>query len=257
MRTLTKARGRSRPARGAPRDLPTDGAVLATFDMDGTVLASNVVESYLWLRLREQGLLGQARTAAGTAVRLPGLLLAERRDRTAFLRSAYRPYAGASLAELERVVDAEIADVVLARLSSAALRQVRRHREAGHRTVLVTGAIRPLTRPLAPLFDEIVAADLAVDADGRCTGFLAHPPVVGESRAAWVRDAAERSGADLDACYAYADSHSDLPLLRAVGHPVTVDPDVALSRVARKNRWPVERWRAETPRPRTAAGAAR
>ncbi len=258
MRTMMKARGRSRPARGAARDLPTGGGVLAVFDMDGTVLDSNVVESYLWLRLREQGPVGQARTAAHTAVRLPGLLLAEQRDRTAFLRSAYRPYAGASLAELDRIVDAEVADVVLGKVSAAALRQVRRHRAAGHRTVLVTGAIRPLTRPLAPLFDEIVAADLMVDGDGRCTGFLAHPPVVGESRAAWLHDAAVRLGADPGDCYAYADSHSDLPLLRAVGHPVAVDPDVALSRVARKNRWPTEHWRRDTsPRRPVAAGAAR
>jgi HAD superfamily hydrolase (TIGR01490 family) len=250
MRTMTKARGRRRPARGAPRELPAGGgAALAAFDMDGTMLASNVVESYLWLRLREQSALGQVRTAAETAVRLPGLLIAERRDRTTFLRSAYRPYAGASLAELERIVDADVADVVLGKVSAAALRQVRRHRAVGHRTVLVTGAIRPLTRPLASLFDEIVAADLAVDAAGRATGFLAHPPVVGESRAAWLHDAAVRAGADPGDCYAYADSHSDLPLLRAVGHPVAVDPDVALSRVARKNRWPVEHWRAGAVRP--------
>ena len=39
--------------------------------------------------------------------------------------------------------------------------------------MLITGAIRPLTRPLAPLFDEIEAADLAVDDRGVCTGFLA------------------------------------------------------------------------------------
>ena len=47
--------------------------------------------------------------------------------------------------------------------------------------------VRPLTRPLDPLFDVIVAADLATDADGRCTGFLTGPPLVGESRAAWLQ----------------------------------------------------------------------
>jgi phosphoserine phosphatase len=136
---------------------------------------------------------------------------------------------------------------VLGRLSSAATRAAREHRAAGHHTVLVTGAIAPLTRPVAPLFDEVVTADLVVGDDGRCTGFLARPPLVGESRAAWLRHRAETEGWDLAASYAYADSASDLPLLRAVGHPVVVDPDITLSRIARRSRWPVVSWHASSP----------
>jgi len=52
---------------------------------------------------------------------------------------------------------------------------------------------------------------------------------------------------DLAGSYAYADSASDLPLLRAVGHPVAVDPDIALSRIARRSKWPVEAWHARPP----------
>ena len=83
--------------------------------------------------------------------------------------------------------------------------------------------------------------------DGRCTGFLTRPPLVGEGRAAWLRHRAASEGWDLAASYAYADSASDLPMLRAVGRPVAVDPDVALSRVARTSRWPVETWHARPP----------
>ncbi|MGB9880172.1 MAG: HAD family hydrolase, partial [Anaerolineae bacterium] len=36
------------------------------------------------------------------------------------------------------------------------------------------------------------------------------------------------------------DSHSDLPLLELVGHPVAVNPDPRLKRVAQKRGWPVE-----------------
>ncbi|HVB26281.1 MAG TPA: SDR family oxidoreductase, partial [Mycobacteriales bacterium] len=193
--------GRSDLRRPAAAALP----VLAAFDMDGTLLASNVVESYLWLRLPELSPIGATRELAAVACRLPGYLAAERRDRGAFLRAAYRRYEGASLHSLEQLVDAEVAELVLARVSPEAVRRVRAHRVAGHRTILVTGAIRALTRPLAPLFDVIVAADLAVDTDGVCTGFLAAPPLVGEGRAAWLRRHAELAGADLTASYAYAD----------------------------------------------------
>ena len=70
-----------------------------------------------------------------------------------------------------------------------------------------------------------VAARLEVGADGRATGRLAEPPVVGEARAAWLARRAADEGWDLGASSAYADSLSDLPMLRAVGQPVAVNPD--------------------------------
>ena len=155
--------------------------------MDGTLLSSNVIETYLWLRLRE--LSGTERFAelSRMAAKVPSLVQAERRERSAFLRSVYREYDGARLADLDAIADEHLTDHVLTRLSPAAVRKIREHRAAGHRTVLITGAIRPLTRPLLPLFDHIEAAELAVDDRGVCTGYLASSPLVGESRAAWMR----------------------------------------------------------------------
>ena len=60
---------------------------------------------------------------------------------------------------------------------------------------------------------------------------------------------AQVGGYELARSYAYADSHSDLPLLRCVGLPTAVSPDVPLLRAARAARWPVESWAA----PATAA----
>ncbi|MBV9487661.1 MAG: HAD-IB family hydrolase [Frankiaceae bacterium] len=222
------------------------GEIVAVFDMDGTLLPSNVVVSYLWLRLPELGLPAKAREVSEVARALPRWLATEKKDRSAFLRMVYRRYEGAKLADLDRIVDETITSTMLEKLSANAVRAIREHRTAGHRLVLVTGAVTPLTRPLAPLFDEIVTAELAVDADGRCTGLLERPPLVGESRASWLRHRAQEMGWDLANSYAYADSTSDLPLLRAVGNPVVIDPDVVLSRVARKERWPVELWHTGT-----------
>ena len=248
LRALSGGPTRGEPVRGEVGAARTDaGRVVAVFDMDGTLLPSNVVESYLWLRLPELAGTRRAREVADVARALPRWLVTERRDRGAFLRAVYRRYAGADYDELLRVVDEHVTGTVLGRLSPGAARAVREHRAAGHRTVLVTGAIAPLTRPVAPLFDEIVSAELTVGPDGRCTGFLARPPLVGESRAAWLRHRAREAGWDLSASFAYADSASDLPLLHAVGHPVAIDPDIRLSRVARQFRWPVANWRAAAP----------
>lgn len=239
MTALTAMRG---PRPTPTRNVVAGNDVVAVFDMDGTLLSSNVVVSYLWLRLPELSAGGKAREVSEVARALPRWLATEKKDRAAFLRMVYRRYEGATLGELERIVDENVTATMLGRLAPRAVRAIRDHRAAGHRLVLVTGAVTPLTRPIASLFDEIVAAELAVDASGRCTGLLERPPLVGESRASWLRHRAKEMGWDLSASYAYADSTSDLPLLRAVGHPVVISPDVVLSRVARKERWPVEIW---------------
>jgi hypothetical protein len=42
---------------------------------------------------------------------------------------------------------------------------------------------------------------------------------------------------DLAASYAYSDSESDLPMLRAVGNPVAVNPDPPLAAIADAEGW--------------------
>jgi phosphoserine phosphatase len=141
---------------------------------------------------------------------------------------------------------------ILSRLSPEAVRRIREHRAAGHTTILITGVVRPLTRPIQPLFDEIVAAELGVDEEGRCTGFLTAPPLVGESRAAWLKHYAALHGLDLDRSFAYADSHSDLPMLETVGNAVAVSPDIPLMRAAHRNQWSMVEWKIKPIMPRWA-----
>jgi len=143
-----------------------------------------------------------------------------------------------------------VSQLILTKSFPEGLRRVREHKAAGHRTILITGALSFNVAGLKPLFDEIVAAELAVDGDGRATGRLAAPPLVGEARAAWLRRYASTEGIDLRNSYAYADSYSDLPLLRAVGNPVAVSPDAALLRLARRRRWPIEEWQMAGGMPR-------
>lgn len=229
---------------------PTAEPVLAAFDLDGTVMATNVVETYLWAKMPELHPLARVGELARIVASLPTYLGAERRDRGVFLRSIYRRYAGADLARLEQYVDERLAPLILDRMSPEAIRRVREHRSAGHTTVLITGVIRPLTRPFEGLFDTIIAADLAVDERGRCTGFLSGPPMVGESRSAWLRHFASLHGIDLSQSYAYADSHVDLPMLLTVGYPVAVSPDIGLMRAAKQRGWSIVDWPAMSPIPR-------
>ncbi len=132
IRRLDEVRAaRKRPSASTQKALVEKPGVAAFFDMDGTLLSSNVIETYLWLRLRE--LSGTERFAelSRMAARVPSLIQAERRERSAFLRSVYRDYEGARLADLDAIADEHLTDHVLARLSPAAVRRIREHRAAG------------------------------------------------------------------------------------------------------------------------------
>ncbi|HEU4908699.1 MAG TPA: HAD-IB family hydrolase [Propionibacteriaceae bacterium] len=252
MDAIRSKRG-SRPTTMKDLDKNTSGsAPLAIFDLDGTIMSTNVIEQYLWARLPELSRTQQLAEVGQVMRRLPSYLRAEQRDRGTFLRAVYRRYRGADLAALERFVDTSMAPQILSRLSPEAVGRIREHRAAGHTTILITGVVRPLTRPIQPLFDVIVAADLGVDEEGRCTGFLTGPPVVGESRAAWLKHYATQQGIDLDRSFAYADSHSDLPMLQTVGNAVAVSPDIALMRAATRNQWSVVEWKIKPITPRWA-----
>jgi fatty acyl-CoA reductase len=215
--------------------------VLAVFDMEGTIISSNVVESYVWTRfadLEPDGWPGELVSVFG---RIPGYLQIDRRDRGDFLRTFFRRYEGADVERIDALIEAHVGEFMLQKASPAAIRRVREHRAAGHRTIMITAAAEPFVRPLAPLFDVLIGAELEVR-DGKYTGFMTAPPLVGEARAAWLRRYASQEGVDLRHSYAYADSYSDLPLLRAVGSSVAVSPDSSLYRYARRRRWPIEEW---------------
>ena len=91
--------------------------------------------------------------------------------------------------------------------------------------------------------------------DGQYTGRPGGPFTYREGKAEAIRQLAEREGIDLSASWGYSDSESDLPMLRAVGHPVAVNPDSELARVAREEGWEVLTFDRLGRRLRVAAAA--
>jgi phosphoserine phosphatase len=75
--------------------------------------------------------------------------------------------------------------------------------------------------------------------DRAATGKLVRPVVAGPNKALLVRDHARANGHNLDDCFAYSDSYSDVPMLSIVGYPVAVNPDRRLSLLAKAYHWPV------------------
>ena len=213
----------------------------AAFDLENTLIASNVVESYAWLATRHLDRFERARLVAGLLAEGPRLLRLDRRDRSDFLRAFYRRYEGAPVEQL-RIDSYELySDLLGLRAFPDAVARVRRHRALGHRTLLITGALDFVVEPLRPLFDEIVCASMA-ERDGKFTGELTQAPPTGEARAILLDEFAKSQGLSLADTVAYADSTSDLPMLEAAGFPVVVNPEAKLAAIARRRGWFIENW---------------
>ena len=216
---------------------------IAAFDLENTLIASNVVESFSWLATRRLDRDDRLRFVLKTLAEGPSLLKLDRRDRGDFLRSFYRRYEGAPVAQLEEDAVELLSQLIVTKGFPAGFRRVRQHRALGHRTVLITGALDIVVeRNLRPLFDEIICARMSTNPDGTWTGELTQAPPTGEARAMLMRDYADAEGLRLEDSIAYADSASDLPMLEAVGYPVAVNPETRLSAIARKRGWLVEHW---------------
>ena len=241
--------GMTRDERGRRAVLSPDRQ-LAVFDLENTLIASNVVDSYSWFATRHQDDAERARFVVKTLREAPKLLALDRTDRGDFLRYFYRRYEGAPVDRLQRDGWELFSDLILTKSFPAGIRRVREHRALGHKTLLITGALDVVIEPLRPLFDEVVCASLG-RRNGRFTGELLEAPPTGEARALIMADYARSNGLDLEESVAYADSASDLPMLEAAGHPVAVNPETKLAAIARKRGWHVEHWpkAPQGPRP--------
>ena len=239
----TAPRAESSSVRSAMERRAGRGDVLAVFDVDGTLVETNVVEYFLWMRLRAQPLDEWPSFMARMLRQAPRWLYLERRSRAEFQRSFYREYNGLDPAVMRRLGREALDAVTLRRIYPDGMRRIREHKRAGHRVLLLTGALDVVVEPLAELLDvEVDCAHLLVK-DGRLTGDLQSPPPAGEARGALLEEYAAKNGVVLAESFAYADSLSDLPMLELVGTPVAVNPDARLSQVAGQRGWRVERWR--------------
>jgi alcohol-forming fatty acyl-CoA reductase len=247
--------GLTRSDRGRRAVLSPD-RTLAVFDLENTLLASNVVESYSWLASRRMDTGQRVRFVARMLSEAPSLLALDRRDRGDFLRHFYRRYDGAPADRLRADAWELFSDLLLEKAFPEGLRRVREHRRLGHRTVLLTGALDFVIEPLRPLFDDVVSATLD-EQDGRLTGELLAVPPTGEARALLLAQFADANDLVLTDAVAYADSASDLPMLESVGFPVAVNPEPKLATIARRRGWHVEHWSKAPggPRPLLPMGA--
>jgi HAD superfamily hydrolase (TIGR01490 family) len=147
-------------------------------------------------------------------------------------------------------LNADLIPRLLSRVRPEAQRLIEMHRRAGRNTYIVSASPQELVEPLATAIGMTggIGTISAIDDTGVYTGELAGPFVYGPGKVTAIREISEWEGYDLNMSYAYSDSASDLPMLDAVGHPVAVNPDGTLARVAHDHGWPIVIFRRRTRR---------
>ncbi|MEV6795431.1 HAD-IB family hydrolase [Streptomyces sp. NPDC051320] len=196
--------------------------------IDGTLTAETTLFRFLRYYLAAQGHGAheydhrRRRLAAMTAIGIP-------RERTNL--AYFENFRNAEATTVSRIAQ-EWFEAELRRggfFNGHVLAALHRHQENGNRTVLVSGSFPACLGPLAEHtgVDDIWCTPPEI-VNGRYTGGLVGPPMIGHAKADAVRLSAAGYGASLDDCVAYGDHISDLPMLRATGSAVVVGEDKEL-----------------------------
>jgi len=217
------------------------GRAAAFFDLDRTLMAGS--SGIFFARAAyETGMISRRRLARDAYENLRFRLRGSTDDRADQVRRRVgEMISGVPVRELQRLSPRVLAGV-LPRLYPQMLERAYAHQDAGRLVYIVTAA----SQEMADLLAYVLAFDGGLGSrsevvEGRYTGRAAGPFNYREGKVVSMRELAGREGIDLATSYAYSDSESDLPMLRAVGHPVVVNPDQDLRRIAADEGWEVLR----------------
>jgi HAD superfamily hydrolase (TIGR01490 family) len=211
----------------------------AFFDLDKTLMAGS--SGVFFARAAyETGMISRSRLIKDVYENLRFRLRGSTDDRAEIVRRRVgEMIAGVPVRDLQRLSPRVLAGV-LPRLYPQMLQRAYDHQDAGVPVYILTAA----SQEMADLLAHVLAFDGGLGSrseivEGRYTGRPAGPFNYREGKVLAMRELAEREGIELEASYAYSDSESDLPMLRAVGQPVVVNPDAELRRIAAQEGWEV------------------
>ena len=212
----------------------------AFYDLDGTLVSTNLVHVFAFYARNDQGILKSLSRTAVTVLGLPLFMAADAYSRKVFNDIFFKWYKGQSEDRLRYLSEDLFEEVIRPAVYPGTLQLLEKSRSVGLRQVVVTGALDITIRPLMRYLDITeYAANRLEFVDGRATGRLKPPVMASATKASWIRTYSEKEGLPLNDCYAYADSMSDLPMLSVVGHPTATNPDLRLKSTALRHDWPI------------------
>ena len=219
------------------------GESAAFFDLDKTIIAKSSVLAF-GKELYREGLLSRRSIVRSAYAQVIFMLVGADEAKMEKVRVAMmQMIQGWNRDHVAAIVRETLDEIVTPIIFAEALDLIDDHHAAGRHVVIVSSAPEEVVRPLGEFLgvDDVVATRAAVDATGNYTGELERY-VYGPHKATEIRAYALRHGIDLAESFAYSDSITDEPMLRATGHPVAVNPDRDLARLARAEGWEIMRF---------------
>jgi HAD superfamily hydrolase (TIGR01490 family) len=211
---------------------------LAIFDLDNTLLAGD--SDYLWGEfLVEKGVV-DGRAYKQENERFYQEYKAGHLDIFEFQRFSLRPLRDNTMEDLLNWRREFLAAKISPIISPQSRQLVEKHRDAGDTLLIITATNAFVTAPIAQQYgiDHLIATE-PERLDGHYTGEVAGVPSFKEGKVNRLQNWLQEHAEDLQGSWFYSDSHNDLPLLESVEHPVAVDPDETLSRIARERNWQI------------------
>ncbi len=250
---MTKSEGqRPRQTPVATRDGRAAGGgrrralrVGAFFDMDKTLISENSGSVYMKYRY-ERGEIDGWELAKGLGAYLQyklGVL-----DLLSWTKTMMAEFRGRDEVELEREGELLFDNAIRPTIYPEGRERIAAHLAQGHVVCIVSGATRfavaPLARHLA--VEHMLYTRMEVEA-GVFTGRVIEPICFEEGKIYWLQQFIEEQSIDLARSYFYTDSVTDRPLLDLVGHPMVVNPDPLLYRLASRRAWPIRFFEPPVP----------
>jgi len=215
-------------------------AAAAFYDLEGTLVSTNLVHTLGFYAKNQQGLFRTIKKSATTLLSIPIFAATDQYSRKVFNDLFFKRYKGESEDRLRYFAEELFEDVLKPAVFPGAFELIEKSRSLGLRQVVVTGA---LDLSVTPLMKYLGIEDYVTNrlefVNGVATGRLLPPVVAAATKASWIRTFAEREGLSLSDSYAYTDSMSDLPMLSVVGHPAAINPDMRLRQTALHHDWPI------------------
>jgi HAD superfamily hydrolase (TIGR01490 family) len=229
---------------------PADGELrpAAFFDLDKTVIAKASMVAFSG-PLHRAGMLSRRMMLRAAWGQLVYAQVGASPEKLEKLREAVLALTkGWDQAEITGIVREALGDVIEPIVFGEALDRIRQHQSWGHKVFIVSASPEEVVAPIAQLLDvdEAIATRAELDDEGRYSG-RTERYVYGAEKEVAILEVARRDHLDLAHSWAYSDSATDVPMLSVVGHPVAVNPDRELAKVAKDRGWQVERFSLEVP----------
>ena len=215
------------------------GRAAAFFDLDKTILAKS--SSFAFARpFYREGLIGRSDVMRSAYAQFIYLTSGADHQQMESMRAYMsKLVTGWDVEKVSSIVGETLDSIVDPIVFEEAVELIAFHKAAGRDVIIISSSGTEIVEPIGARLgaDLAIGTQVAVE-DGFYTGeilFYAY----GEGKAEAMRTLARDRGYDLSASYAYSDSHTDLPMLEIVGHPVAVNPDSELRKVAIDRHWPI------------------